>query len=77
MLNMTEIKGRGAALVNALSKNGGWMTRAELAAATGKNQLSPNDINWLERLSRDGVIEVDQRTIPGPVGFEYIYRVSN
>lgn len=69
-----EIKGRGAALLDALRKSGQQMTRADLAEATGKNQLSPNDVNWLERLEREGLIEVDTRPVTGPAKHEYLYR---
>lgn len=76
---MTEqIVGRGVELLNALrGKPGAWLTRAELAEATGKRALSPNDRNWLERLERAGLIEVQERRKPESVrGAEYIYRAK-
>ena len=64
-----------AELLSAIRSRGKeWINRAELAAATGKNLLSPNDRHWLERLERDGLIEVDRRPVAGPARFEYVYR---
>lgn len=74
MLTMATIAGRGAALLHALHNSGEWMTRADLAAATGKRSLSPNDRNWLERFEREGLIEVDTRPVVGPAQHEYLYR---
>lgn len=73
---MTKIAGRGADLLAALrGKPDQWLTRADLAELTGKNQLSPNDRHWLDRLEREGLIEVQQRTKPEAViGYEYVYR---
>lgn len=77
MLGMVEIVGRGAALLAAIrAQKGQWINRAALAAATGKNLLSPNDRNWLERLEREGLIEVSTRPVQGPARFEYVYRAA-
>ena len=73
---MTEIIGRGAALLSVLRSTGQWTTRTQLAEATGKKQLSPNDRNWLATLERDGLIEVRKQTINAPVGFEWQYRAT-
>lgn len=75
MLTMTKISGRGGQLLAAMRKTGAWMSRAELAEATGKAALSPNDRNWLDRLETDGLIERRQRSKPEAViGYEYVYR---
>jgi hypothetical protein len=66
---------RYAALLKALRDNGGWMSRADLAQATGKRQLSPNDVNHLNAMLDAGVIERSGR----PVGLkeEFIYRITD
>lgn len=71
---MTESIGRRAILLNALRGKGDWMTRDELATATGKKTLSPNDRNHLDDMEREGEIEVRQRSIKSPLGYELQYR---
>lgn len=73
---MTESTGRRAAILTALRDKGDWMTRDELATATGKRTLSPNDRNHLDDMEREGVIEVQQRPIKSPLGYELRYRVK-
>lgn len=59
---------RGAQILDALRASGAWMTRAQLAGATGKNWLSPNDLNQLERMAAAGLLDIRQRpTERGPV----------
>lgn len=75
MLTMTKMTERRAALFSVLRGNAGqWMTRTELAAATGKTRLSPNDVHHLEDLAREGLIEARQETIKSPLGYEWQYR---
>lgn len=74
---MPKTSFRGEALLSALrGKPGEWLTRAQLAELTGKNALSPNDRYWLEKLEREGLIEVDTRPVSGPAKHEYIYRAK-
>lgn len=78
MLTMTTyepLTKRQAAILNALH-SGDWMNRQELAEATGKRNLSPNDRNHLETLERRGLIKISKRAIDGPQGFEFIYRIK-
>lgn len=77
---MTErITGRGAELLAILrGKPDQWMNRVELSEAIRKRALSPNDRNWLARLERAGLIEVQERPRPGaPRGSEYVYRAKS
>lgn len=76
MLTMTfeNLTPRQAALLEAL-QGGEWMTRQQLADATGKRMLSPNDRNHLDELERRGLIEIDKQPINAPQRFEYIYRL--
>ena len=77
MLTMTKVTGRGADLLAAIrARRGEWLTRVDLAEATGKRQLSPNDRHWLDTLEHEGLIEIDRRAIDAPVGFEWIYRAK-
>ncbi len=48
---------RGAQLYSALFASGEWMTTAQLAEATGKNQLSPHDRDLLERMVEMGYLD--------------------
>ncbi len=61
-------------LLEAIQRAGDWVNRDQLATATGKVRLSPNDHMHLEKLVTDGLIEVETRTARGPVGRQYYYR---
>jgi predicted transcriptional regulator len=70
-MQLTE---RANQLLEALKSSGNWMSRAQLAKATGKNLLSPHDKDLLERLIASGLIEKRQRSSVTPVGIAYDYR---
>lgn len=53
-----------------------WMTRAELATAVDKKALNKWDIVLLEKLTSAGFIESRQVTRPGPIGYEWQYRIA-
>lgn len=69
-----RITGRGQQLLDALRTHGGWARRADLAQRTGKNRLSPHDIELLSRLVTAGRVEVRERPSYGPMGIAYEYR---
>lgn len=77
MLMTAEITDRARELLAALkAQDGAWVTRSELARATGKNRLSPHDVDLLERLIEAGLIEKLQRKSNTPVGIAYDYRAK-
>lgn len=74
----TELTDRARQLLAALEgSQGKWMARTQIALASGKSgRLSPHDHMLLERLARDGLIEM--RQVPGksPIGHQFEYRVK-
>lgn len=76
MLMTDEITARARELLAALQAGGGWMSRAELARATGKSRLSPHDIDLLDRLVNAGQIDKQERPSNTPVGTAFEYRVK-
>ncbi len=64
---------RGTQLLAAL-EGSGWMSRAQLAHATGKRALSLHDRMLLERMIDAGLIEKRQRSSNTPVGIAFDYR---
>ena len=77
MLMTAEITDRARDLLAALkAHNGAWVTRAQLARDTGKNRLSPHDVDLLERLIDAGQVEKRQRKSNTPVGVAYDYRAK-
>lgn len=70
------VTGRGAQLLAAIREHGDWIGRAELARATGKNQLSPHDWSLLDRMSAAGLIEVRETVMERTKRMMYEYRVK-
>lgn len=60
---MAAVPERRARMLEALRNAGAWLDRAEIASATGKKELSPNDVNHLRDLENEGYIE--RRVVPG------------
>lgn len=76
MSEMTaELTARARELLDALTKAPGeWVSRAQLARATGKNRLSPHDLALLERMAQGGLIEIRQRDSNTPIKIAFDYR---
>lgn len=76
MIEMALAK-RAADILAALkAADGAWLNRVQLAKATGKQTLSPNDRRWLDELERAGEIEALQQKAANPKGFEWVYRIK-
>lgn len=73
----SAVTGRALVLLKALRSNGDWMGRAAIALATGKNRLSPHDIDLLQRLIDAGYVEVQERPSNAPVGVAFEYRATS
>lgn len=71
MENLTD---RAMELLSAIREHGGWVTRAELAEATGKTRLSPHDRNLLEDLESSGLIELDEQ--PAGISTKFVYKAK-
>lgn len=54
---------RAQKLRNVLDLNGGWMSRLDIAKATGKTRVMPHDVNLLEQMVADGILEKQQRSV--------------
>lgn len=77
MLMTEQITDRARELLAALRAEGVWMSRADLARATGKNRLSPHDVALLDRLASAGLIEKRRRESNTPVGIAYDYKARS
>jgi len=71
---MNELTDRARDLLRAIRVPTGWISRTELAKATGKNRISPHDVQLLERMCASGLIEMRQRKSNTPIGIAYEYR---
>lgn len=76
MLMTEQITDRARELLAALRAGGVWMSRADLARATGKNRLSPHDVDLLDRLAAADLAEKRKRKSNTPVGIAYDYRAT-
>lgn len=67
---------RGRELLEVIRSNGDWISRAQLAHATGKSRLSPHDAALLDRMVAAGLIEVRERFSNTPIGKAYEYKIK-
>lgn len=65
---------RASELLAAIKKHGDWISRAEIAEATGKRRLSPHDRNLLEDLEASGLIEQDEQ--PAGISTKFVYKAK-
>lgn len=73
---MAAVPERRAALLKAMRSAGKWLDRAALASMTGKDNLSPNDVNHLRDLQTEGYIE--RRVVPGDgIREKFEYRATD
>lgn len=56
---------------------GEWLTRSDIAKALEKRKLSPYDIAMLEFLQEKGLIEIQHRDNRTPIGYEFVYRMTD
>lgn len=75
-MDAQPITGRGRAMLNAMRARGDWMTRADLAHATGKNWISPNDLHQLARMAAAGLIEIREHRPTGSPRARWEYRIK-
>jgi hypothetical protein len=54
-----------------------WLTRNKIAQRLGKRRLNPYEVALLGVLKEQGLIEVEKRDDPTPIGYRYEYRVKN
>lgn len=78
MITMTayEFTERARELFAVLDVRREWVSRAQLARGSGKNRLSPHDVDLLDEMEAAGLIEKRQRASNTPVGIAYDYRVK-
>jgi hypothetical protein len=55
---------------------GEWLTRSDIAKLLAKRKLSSYDIATLEFLQEKGLIEIEHRENRTPIGYEFVYRVT-
>lgn len=68
---MPRLRTRHYELYDAIKAAGDWITRPDLADATGKRVLSPNDKARLSELIAQGYIEESIIRIGGRVFYQY------
>jgi hypothetical protein len=70
-----KVTPHGERLLAILQSAGGkWLDRREIAQAIERKRLTPYDIAMLELLVKLGEAEAEQRPVPGPIAYEWIYR---
>lgn len=75
MGDSNQLTGKARELLDLVRDGRGeWVTRPMLAAAVGKARLNPWDIGLLEKLAVGGHLEIGQREIDTPDGYEWVYR---
>ena len=56
---------------------GRWWTHQDIASAIERKRLNPNHIAQLQNMSGAGLIDSRKVDAPGPLGYQWEYRVSN
>jgi predicted transcriptional regulator len=59
-----------------LSAGGDWLTRSSIARRLRKRRLSAYDIAMLEILQEKGLVEIQHRENRTPIGYEFVYSVT-
>ncbi len=54
----------------------GWHTRAAIAGKISRKRLNIYDVALLQILSEANRIEISQQAAPGPIGYQWLYRVK-
>lgn len=76
-MHMTEeLTEHGQKLLGIIQAAGGWVTRSFIADKLGRNKLNVWDTALLDRLAAAGLIDREKRSVPGGIGFEYVYRMK-
>lgn len=57
--------------------SGDWVTRSEIAKMLEKRKLSSYDIAMLEFLQEKGLVEIKHRDNRTPIGYEFVYRITD
>lgn len=68
---METVGGRRAVILAALRTSGDWMERNQIAEATEKRRLSPNDVQHLNSLVAEGLVEQQTIEIGGRTFYRY------
>ena len=64
-------------LLSVLSElPGEWLTRSDIARMLEKRKLSSYDIAMLEILQEKGLVEIEHRDNRTPIGYEFVYRIT-
>jgi DNA-binding IclR family transcriptional regulator len=71
---MERLTERAEELLTAIREAGDWVTRSDIAEATGKNRLSPHDRQLLDTLADSGYIEREER--PAGISMKYVYKAK-
>ncbi len=73
---MTEITEQGRALLAIIHKAEHGVTRGDIAAAQNKKRLNVWDVKLLSDLESAGLITIQKRKAPGPIGHEFVYKAK-
>ncbi len=65
----------GHRMLDAVASFDQWVSRGELAKHLGKKRLNPHEVAALDLLVERGQLEAEKRSAPGPIGYQWVYRV--
>ncbi len=71
-----EISARARKMLVAIQASGEWMSRVQVARASGKKRLIPYDVDLLQQMVEKGLIEIRQRASATPIGIAYEYKAK-
>ena len=71
-----QVTGRALEMLEALRSSGEWMSRVQVARASGKKRLIPYDVELLQQMVEKGLLEIRQRESATPIGIAYEYKAK-
>jgi hypothetical protein len=61
-------------ILQMMREKGEWLSRAEIAALTGKKRLNVWDMALLDMMVEQGLLMLEKREITGGIGFAWVYK---
>ncbi len=76
-MRLSEQANKFLIILRQYSGNDHWLSRSDIADLIGKKRLNPYEVAAIDLLAENGLIERTREQMPGPIGYQWKYRVLN